>query len=142
MWAARELHYALVPTSQLIAEVRNLVTGPLSARLRRDPEAVRAFEDTLEVTSDPVMKAAIPSAWVSLEPSRSGLRTGVQRSSNDSTSAAALTSALTCEQGSSGAWRSRLQTCCRVLQTEAMALAAAPAQTVRAARRLSFPPLM
>jgi hypothetical protein len=62
MWAARELHYALVPTSQLIAEVRNFVTGPLSARLRRDPEAVRAFEDTLEVTSDPVMKAAIPSA--------------------------------------------------------------------------------
>jgi len=76
MWADRELHYALLPTSQLIAEVRKdigemiqtgedqtfLVTGPLSARLRRDPEAVRAFEDTLEVTSDPVMKAAIPSA--------------------------------------------------------------------------------
>jgi hypothetical protein len=76
MWADRELQYALLPASQLIAEVRQdisemiqtgedqafLVTGPLSGRLRRDPEAVRAFEDTLDASTDPVMKAAIPSA--------------------------------------------------------------------------------
>lgn len=51
MWADRELQYALLPASQLIAEVRQdisemiqtgedqafLVSGPLSARLRRDP---------------------------------------------------------------------------------------------------------
>ena len=76
MWADRELRYALLPASQLIAEIRQdigeiietgedqtfLVTGPLSARLRRDSEAVRAFEDNLDVSTDPVMKAAIPSA--------------------------------------------------------------------------------
>ncbi|HXZ69897.1 MAG TPA: hypothetical protein VEH31_03365 [Streptosporangiaceae bacterium] len=39
-----------------------LVTGPLSVRLRRDPEPVRAFEDALDASTDPVMKAAIPSA--------------------------------------------------------------------------------
>jgi len=75
-WADRELRYALLPASQLIAEVRRdigemiqtgadqsfLVTGPLSARLRRDSEAVRAFEDALDASTDPVMKAAIPSA--------------------------------------------------------------------------------
>jgi hypothetical protein len=76
MWADRELRYALLPASQLIAEIRQdigemiqagenqtfLVTGPLSARLRRDSEAVRAFEDNLDASTDPVMKAAIPSA--------------------------------------------------------------------------------
>lgn len=76
MWADRELRYALLPVSQVIAELRRdidemiktgdnqafLVTGPLAARLRRDPEAVRAFEDTLDANTDPVMKAAIPSA--------------------------------------------------------------------------------
>jgi hypothetical protein len=76
VWADRELRYALLPSSQLIAEVRQdidemlqtrddqtfLVSGPLSARLRRDPEAVRAFEDSLNVSTDPAMKAAIPSA--------------------------------------------------------------------------------
>jgi len=50
IWADRELQYALLPASQLIAEVRQdiseliqmgedqifLVTGPLSARLRRE----------------------------------------------------------------------------------------------------------
>ncbi len=36
-------------------------SGPLSARLRRDPEAVHAFEDGLDASTDPVMKAAIPS---------------------------------------------------------------------------------
>lgn len=39
-----------------------LVTGPLSARLRRDPEAVRAFERKLNGSTGPLMKAAIPSA--------------------------------------------------------------------------------
>jgi hypothetical protein len=76
MWADRELQYALIPSNQLIAEVRRdiseiiqtgddqtfLVAGPLSARLRRDPEAVRMFEDALDIATDPVMKAAIPSA--------------------------------------------------------------------------------
>jgi hypothetical protein len=76
MWADRELQYALLPNNQLIAEIWRdisgmiqtgddqtfLVTGPLSARLRRDQEAVRTFEEALDVTSDPVMKAAIPSA--------------------------------------------------------------------------------
>jgi hypothetical protein len=76
MWADRELRYALLPAPQLIAEIRHdiskmiqtgedqtfLVTGPLSARLRRDLEAVRTFADTLDASTDPVMKAAIPSA--------------------------------------------------------------------------------
>lgn len=76
MWADRELQYALLPASQLIAEIRQdisemiqagddqtfLVAGPLTARLRRDPEAVRVFEDSLDASTDPVMKAAIPSA--------------------------------------------------------------------------------
>ena len=76
MWADRELRYALLPADQLIVEIRQdisemiqtgedqtfLVTGPLSARLRRDPEAVRVFEDTLDASTEPVMKAAIPSA--------------------------------------------------------------------------------
>jgi hypothetical protein len=76
MWADRELRYALLPARQLIAEIRKdigetiqtgedqtfLVTGPLSARLRRDSEAVQAFEGALDANTDPVMKAAIPSA--------------------------------------------------------------------------------
>jgi hypothetical protein len=75
-WADRELRYALRPVGQLITEVQRdigkmiqtgedqtfLITGPLSARLRRDPEAVRALEGTLHASADPVMKAAIPSA--------------------------------------------------------------------------------
>jgi hypothetical protein len=39
-----------------------LVTWPLSARLRRDAEAAHAFEDALDASTDPLMKAAIPSA--------------------------------------------------------------------------------
>lgn len=76
MWADRELRYALLPASQLIAEVRQdisemvqtgedqvfLVSGPLAARLHRDVEAVRAFEESLDASTDPIMKAAIPSA--------------------------------------------------------------------------------
>lgn len=76
IWADRELRYALLPPRQLIAEIRKdigetiqtgedqtfLVTGPLSARLRRDSEAVQAFEGALDANTDPVMKAAIPSA--------------------------------------------------------------------------------
>ena len=75
-WAERELRYAMLPAGQLIAELQHdigemlqagenqsfVVTGPLSARLRRDPDAARAFEDALDASTDPVMKAAIPSA--------------------------------------------------------------------------------
>jgi hypothetical protein len=39
-----------------------LFSGPLSARLRRDVEALRAFEEILDASIDPIMKAAIPSA--------------------------------------------------------------------------------
>ena len=76
IWADRELQYALLPASQLIDKVRQdisemlqtgedqtfLVTGPLSARLRRDPGAARMFEANLDIGMDPVMKAAIPTA--------------------------------------------------------------------------------
>jgi hypothetical protein len=76
LWADRELQYALLPASKFIGQVRQdisemlqtgedqtfLVTGPLSARLRRDPEAVRTLEDNLDTDTDSVMKAAIPSA--------------------------------------------------------------------------------
>src|SRR5258707_11105256 len=76
MWADRELRYALLPASQLIAEVRYdidemiqtgddqvfLVSGPLSARLRRDPEAVHAFEDSPDARNHPNTKAGTPSA--------------------------------------------------------------------------------
>jgi hypothetical protein len=76
IWADRELRYAILPALKLVAEFRRdidrmtevgsdlsfLVGGPLSARLRRDPDALRAFEETLTGNADPVMKAAIPSA--------------------------------------------------------------------------------
>ena len=75
-WADRELRYAMLPAGQLVAEFRSdvrgmiqtgddqifLVSGPLTARLRRDSEAASAFEDDVAAGTDPIMKAAIPSA--------------------------------------------------------------------------------
>jgi hypothetical protein len=74
IWADRELRYALLPVSELAAQFRRdiarmievgsdlsfLVAGPLSARLRRDPDAVRAFEETLTTGTDPIMKSCDP----------------------------------------------------------------------------------
>ena len=75
-WANRELRYARLPANQLVAQLRpdldrmtqfgrdlsSLVVGPLSARVRRDADALHAFEEALITGTDPVMKAAIPSA--------------------------------------------------------------------------------
>jgi hypothetical protein len=40
----------------------SLVTGPLAARLRRDPAAAGAFSNALTELTDPVLKVAIPTA--------------------------------------------------------------------------------
>ncbi len=75
-WADRELRYALLPANVLADEVQRdikifaaaledqtfLLTGPLSARLRRDPDAVHEFAASLDAATDPTLKAAIPSA--------------------------------------------------------------------------------
>jgi hypothetical protein len=132
MWADRELRYALLPANELIAEVRRdvgemirtgddqafLVTSPLSARLRRDLEAVHELEDSLDASTDPVMKAAIPSELASPARSRKWLWTGAWQRSSGSMPARARTSALICEPGPSGAWRSPLQTYCKALRSE------------------------
>jgi hypothetical protein len=75
-WGERELLYATLPASQLLPELRKditkmihsagdqsfIVTGPLTARLRRDPDAAIAFSNNLATITDPILKVAIPTA--------------------------------------------------------------------------------